>query len=222
MNPITEEFNQFFIDLAPNNHKDWFDENRKRYETHIKKPFEEFVALLIDEVNKHNKKINPKPKDCIFRINRDIRFAKDKTPYKMNRSAAINVGGKKDMSPEGVYVEMGPEHVRVYRGLYMLKADELLKIRTYIAKNAKTFKELYSDKSFVKYFGEIRGEKAKRMPKELKEAAEKEELLFNKHWYFFSQMPPEKASDTDLISEVIKRFKAAEPLAQFFDKALKS
>jgi uncharacterized protein (TIGR02453 family) len=220
MNPITAEFNQFFIDLAPNNHKDWFDENRKRYETHIKKPFEQFVALLIAEVNKHNKKINPKPKDCIFRINRDIRFAKDKTPYKMNRSAAINIGGRKDMSPDGVYVEMGPEHVRVYRGLFMLNTEETGKVRNYIAKNQKAFKDLYSDKNFKKYFGEIKGEQSKRMPKELKEAAEKENLIFNKQWYFYSQMTPEKTSDVNLIKLINERYLAGEPLAQFFKKAL--
>lgn len=220
MNPITKEFNQFFIDLAPNNHKDWFDENRKRYEHHIKKPFEDFVGLLIGEVNKHNKNINPKPKDCIFRINRDIRFAKDKTPYKMNRSAAINIGGRKDMSPEGVYVEMGPEHVRVYRGLYQLKTEDIGKVRNYIAKNNKEFKSLYSEKNFKKYFGEVRGEKAKRIPKELSSVAENEALIYNKQWYFFSEMSPEKTTDKNLINLIIDRYLAAEPIAQFFAKAL--
>ena len=77
MNPISTEFNQFFKELAANNHKDWFDLNRKRYETHVKKPFEDFVEQLIEAVQKEDKSLNPKPKDCIFRINRDIRFSKD-------------------------------------------------------------------------------------------------------------------------------------------------
>jgi len=219
MNPISTEFNQFFIELAANNNKEWFDENRKRYETHVKKAFEDFVALLIAEVQKINKNIDPKPKDCIFRINRDIRFSKDKTPYKMNRSAAINKGGKKDMSTEGLYVEMGPEHIRVYRGIFMSNTAEIAGIRAYIAKNPKELAKLYSDKGFKKYFGEVRGDKAKRLPKELAAAAENESLILNKQWYFFHQMPAEKTTDPQLISKIIDCYKAGDKMAKFLAKA---
>lgn len=219
-NPLTAEFNQFFIELAANNHKDWFDENRKRYENEIKKPFEEFTANLIGEVNKIHSDINPDPKKCIFRINRDIRFSKDKTPYKLNRSLAIGKDGKKDMSPKGIYVEMGPEHVRVYRGLYQLDKTEVHKVRTHIANNLKEFKSIYTNSGFKKFYGALRGEKAKRLSKEHKEAAEKEDYMYNKHWYFFSQMDADQVTNPKLIAELIKRYKAGEEAAQFLLKAL--
>jgi uncharacterized protein (TIGR02453 family) len=219
-NPLTPEFNQFFIELAANNHKDWFDLNRKRYETNIKKPFEEFTSLLIDEVNNIHSEIKPEPKKCIFRINRDIRFSKDKTPYKLNRSLAIGKEGRKDMSPKGLYVELGPEHIRVYRGLYQLERTEVEKVRTYIAKHSTALKKIYKDPTFIKYFGEIRGEKAKRLSKELKPLAEKEELIFNKQWYYFSQMPATLVTSEELISEIMKRYLAGEKLAAFLEKAL--
>lgn len=220
MNPITKEFNKFFIELAANNHKDWFDENRKRYENYIKKPFEEFVGLLIDELQKLDKNLNPKPKDCIFRINRDIRFSKDKTPYKMNRSAAINKGGRKDMSPSGIYVHLGPEHIRVYRGLFMIKTPEINKVRAYMKENMSLLKKCYSDKKFKQCFNEVRGEESKRVPKEFKEAAEKEPLILKKQWYYFKEMSPDLVTDPALISKIMDCYKAGNPMSNYLTKAL--
>ena len=87
---FTPDFLQFFIELAPNNNKDWFDINRKRYENSVKEPFKKFVQQLIGELAKSNPAFESlEAKDCIFRINRDVRFSKDKIPYKMMVSAVI-------------------------------------------------------------------------------------------------------------------------------------
>jgi uncharacterized protein (TIGR02453 family) len=85
-----KDYFEFFKELAANNHKEWFDVNRSRYHSSVKEPFDKFIADLITEVHKIDKKIEIAPKDAIFRINRDIRFSKDKTPYKLNRSAIIS------------------------------------------------------------------------------------------------------------------------------------
>ncbi len=219
---FTADFIQFFKDLAPNNHKDWFDENRSRYEDNVREPFKKFVGHLIGELNKVN--INFKdlePKDCIFRINRDIRFAKDKTPYKMNVSALMAVGGKKNYMGEGVYIELGPEHVRVYSGLYEVDKEALLQLREGIAQNLSEFKKLYSDKKFESAFGSIQGDKNKIIPKELREAAEKENLIFNKQFYYFAEFQPEKILDKDFDKTVIELYQTARPMEQFFSKLLK-
>ena len=79
---FTSDFNTFFKDLARNNNKEWFDANRKRYEASMKQPFESFTTEVIKRVAKHDKSVKIGPKEAIFRINRDIRFSKDKTPYK--------------------------------------------------------------------------------------------------------------------------------------------
>ncbi len=87
---FTEDFLNFFIELAPNNHKDWFDLNRKRCEESIKKPFYAFTQHLIDRITKSDAAFKDLlAKDCVFRINRDIRFSKDKSPYKLQYSAVI-------------------------------------------------------------------------------------------------------------------------------------
>ena len=108
------DFLDFFKELAGNNHKDWFDLNRKRYEANIKKTFEVFITDLITQINKHDEKIEITYKEAIFRINRDVRFSKNKEPYKLNRSAIISPKGKKDKAFPGLYLEMGPEHYRIY------------------------------------------------------------------------------------------------------------
>jgi uncharacterized protein (TIGR02453 family) len=85
----------FFKELAANNHKDWFDSNRKRYEESVKKPFSNFVSQFICELAAIDSEFNElTASECVFRINRDIRFSKDKTPYKSTCSAVVAPGGK--------------------------------------------------------------------------------------------------------------------------------
>lgn len=152
---FTPDYLKFYKELASNNNKDWFDANRERYHKSVKEPFEQFVNELIIAVQKKDKDINIGAKDCIFRINRDVRFSKDKTPYKIRSSAIVSPGGKKGKSNPGFYFELGPENVGIYGGAYFPDTDELLRIRTYIAKNLKTFEGLINDKKFRKYFGEL-------------------------------------------------------------------
>lgn len=219
---LTQEYHQFFMELAANNHKDWFDSNRKRYERDVKKPFNELVAALIESFAKIDPEFKGlEPKDCIFRINRDIRFSKDKTPYKTYCSAVIAKGGRKTRSLDGIYLECSPEHTRIYGGIYELDSASLLDVRRGIASNLSEFKQLYTDKKFVQTFGELRGEKNKVLPKELHEAAAKEDLLFNKQWYFFAESMPEQATQDDFLEQVVSYYQIARPIEHFFQKFLK-
>ena len=93
---FTQDFIDFFQELSANNHREWFHANKKRYEQQVKVPFQSFVQLMIDRVQEVDRNVVLTPKDAIFRINRDIRFSADKTPYKTNVSAIISSGGKKD------------------------------------------------------------------------------------------------------------------------------
>jgi uncharacterized protein (TIGR02453 family) len=120
------DFIDFFKELAANNHKDWFDLNRKRYEQSVKKPFAAFTQYMIDVIAKENSDFNDLlAKDCIFRINRDIRFSNDKTPYKTMSSAVIATGVKKSTAINGIYFEFSAEHVRVYGGIYEINKEEI-------------------------------------------------------------------------------------------------
>lgn len=217
-----EDFLHFFIELAPNNHKDWFDANRKRYENSVKEPFKDFVTHLIRKMAEKDPAFKDlEAKDCIFRINRDIRFSKDKQPYKLQVSAVIAPEGKKSKAINGVYFELGPEKLRVYGGIYEIEKDDLLIVREGIADNLKKFKKAYENPVFQKVYGEIRGEKNKIIPKTLHEAAAKEPLIFNKQWYFYTEFEPEIILADNLDEIILNCYEAGRPVEEFFNELIK-
>jgi len=201
---FTIDFYEFFIELSMNNQKSWFDLNRKRYESDVKLRFENFVEHLIEamsEINVDFKDI--KPKECIFRINRDIRFSKDKQPYKLFCSASIHKGGKKSMTPGGLYIELGPEKCAIYSGVYMPEKEDLFKIRMNIANNLDRFHEAITDERFLQYFGSVLGEKNKKIDPVFKEASNTQNLLFNKQFYVMREFDAERTLDMNFLGMVI-------------------
>lgn len=214
------DFLDFFKELAGNNHKDWFDLNRKRYEANIKKTFEVFITDLITQINKHDEKIEITYKEAIFRINRDVRFSKNKEPYKLNRSAIISPKGKKDKAFPGLYLEMGPEHYRIYGGVYQPDKEQLYAIRDTIVSDPKGFMKLVNDKKFKNTFEEIRGEKNKIIPKEFKDEAVHTPLVFNKQFYWFTEFEPELIESDHLMKKTMEIYLANKSMMDFFAKAM--
>ena len=118
---------KFLKDLKKNNNKPWFDKNRKVYEA-AKADFISFIQAVIDQHGKKDASIkNLLAKDCLFRINRDVRFAKDKSPYKTNMGASINKGGRKAENSAGYYFHLEPGGVFTGGGIWMPMPDELKK-----------------------------------------------------------------------------------------------
>ena len=219
---FTSDYNQFLIDLAGNNNRDWFNANRKRYETDVKEPFQAFIGDVIGRLKKHDKTLDGlSTKQCIFRIYRDIRFSKDKTPYKTQMSAVIAPGGRKDMDNVGIYLELSPEWIRVYSGMYRPSTEQKDKIRYTIAGKMSEFDKLISERKFKNLFGEVRGEKNKTVPKALKQEVQAQPLLYNKQWYFFNQMEPEEITNPKLVDLIEERYLVARPLASFLSDAAK-
>ena len=212
---FTADFNKFFKDLAKNNNKEWFDANRKRYEESVKKPFEKFVAELIKRVAKLDPAVKIEPKDAIFRINKDIRFSKDKTPYKLSATAIVSRGGRKDHGDPGIYFELGPEHVQIFGGSYAPEKDQLYQIRSKIAERTKEFKKLYSAKDFVSHFGSMQGEKNKVLQPEFKEIAKDEPLIANKEFYYSARLPASTVTDQKLMDLIMDHYKAMRPMNAF-------
>jgi uncharacterized protein (TIGR02453 family) len=213
---FSKDYLDFFKELAANNNKDWFHANKKRYEASVKDPFKVFVQDMIDRMAKEDERFAGEAKNSIFRINRDIRFSKDKSPYKLQMGAVISPGGKKEgMGIPGMYLELSPAHFRIYSGLYKPEKDVLHQVREYIIKHSAKLNKLVADKEFVKKFGELRGDKNKILPKEFKEAATKQPFLFNKQFYFFAEMPPETILKDDLAEIIMEHFHASEPMRKF-------
>ncbi len=217
-----KEFLDFFIELAPNNNKEWFDINRKRYEDFVKEPFKKFVTHVISKITENDPAFKTlEAKDCIFRINRDVRFSKDKIPYKMMVSAVVAPNGKKSKAVNGVYFELGPEYLRVYGGIYEIDKEDLLTVREGIAKDIPKFQKAYSNPEFTKVFGEIRGDKNKIIPKDLKDSAVIEPLILNKQWYFYTEFQPETILLENLDEIILNCYNAGRPVETYFNELIK-
>lgn len=212
------DFLHFFKELAANNHKDWFDANRNRYHKIVKEPFKKYVADVIAAIRDKDPSIQMEPKDAIFRINRDIRFSKNKEPYKIHVSALISRFGKKDKAYPGFYIHLDPENVRFYGGAYQMSPQQTNDLRFAISENMKVFNELINAPKFKKAFGEVHGEKAKRIPKELKSKAEEQPLIFNKSMYYFASEPPEIVLSDDLLKTTMRYYDDNRPLQQFLER----
>jgi uncharacterized protein (TIGR02453 family) len=217
---FSKDFHQFFKELAANNHKDWMDENRKRYTQVVKQPFEKFIQAIQEEVSQFDEEILVKPGDAIFRINRDIRFSTDKTPYKTNRTAIISKYGRKDKIYPGFYVFVSPEKVMIGGGAYFLEKDDLFKVRQEIAYNLDEFQNLISDKAFNKHFPEILGEKNKALPKEFKDDALKQPLLYNKEFYYMTELSADTIFKEDVVEQLTGIMQTAKPFNDFLRRAL--
>jgi uncharacterized protein (TIGR02453 family) len=220
MHYFEPQFLDFFKELAANNRKNWFDENRKTYETYVKNPFLLFIQDLIDALRKKGIEISPEAKNAIFRINRDIRFSKDKTPYKLFASALISATGKKNNSIHGFYVEFNPEKIAVFAGMYMPDKDQIFKIRTYIAQNLEQFSTIIHDPKFVQQYGTIQGENQVRIAKEFKEYVAVQPLLIKKQWYIEAYLTPENILEEQFLFKILEMFEVAMPLHLFMKKAL--
>jgi uncharacterized protein (TIGR02453 family) len=213
-------FIDFFKELSKNNNTTWFNENKKKYEQDVKNPFITFIEDVIKEASKLDKNIKIEAKDAITRINRDIRFSKDKSPYKMHVSAIVSAKGKKEKEYPGVYIELAADKIMIYGGAYMLEKEPLQKVRNYIVKNLAAFQKVISDKTFVKLFGEIHGDKNKVIASEFKALLEKQPLLANKNFYYFAEIPVKELTSSTLLATIMKYYKTGHVVNEFLLKAI--
>ena len=221
MKYFEKDYINFFKDLSKNNHKEWFHANKKRYETSVKNPFLNFVGDLITEIQKTDKTIQVEAKNCIGRINRDIRFAKDKTPYNLHMTAFISPLGKKDKSQPGIYLRFSPEMLGIMGGCFGPDKTQLANLRKAIIKNPKEINKLISSKKFKDAFGDIKGDVMKRIPKDLQAAVEKEPLILHKQFYYVKEEKPTLITSPDLMKQILKYHKIMLPVNEFLTKAIK-
>lgn len=221
MQYFTKDYIKFFKDLSKNNNKEWFHDNKERYENSVKNPFLNFTIDLIEEVNKIDKEINLDAKKCISRINRDIRFAKDKTPYNLHLNAHITKGDSKTNPYPIIAVRFGGFEAGIMSGHFMPSKERLLSIRNEIKGNTNAFNKLYTDKTFVGKFGEIQGDINKRIPVEFQETFKREPLIANKQFYYMSEQKTDFITKNDLLSTIMEHWECAKPLNEFITKAIK-
>jgi len=220
MQYFTKDFLDFFKELSANNHKEWFHENKKRYETSVKRPFLTFLQDLFVEIKKQDKEFKVEAKNCIARINRDIRFSKDKTPYNLYYTGFAGRGGKKKKDIPGIFLRFGPEETAIMGGCYLPSKEQLFGIRKAIGTDITAFRTLIEDNEFVAKFGNVLGEEHKRIPAEFRDAYKKEPLIAKKQFYYLARKEPELILSSNLIDELMLYWHTARPLNEYFIKAI--
>lgn len=217
---FTKEYFKFFSELEKNNNKVWFDAHRDTYETSVKVPFRKFTEHIIKELSKTDKTILQDASKCIFRINKDIRFSKDKSPYKLNLAAVFGKNGKNDDHNPSFYVHIGHKEIFIGGGLYMISKDDLTKIRQEIYYNPKEFEAVLKHKDFKKYYGKIEGEKNKVLPEDYRDFVKEQPYIANKQFYTGAVLTQADVLAKDFDKTVLAHFKAVLPLNNFINKAL--
>ena len=221
MSYFSREFIQFFIDLSRQNNTTWFNDHRSEYEKFVKKPFAVFVQDLIHQINKYDPEVAIKAGDAILRINRDIRFAKDKTPYNTHVAAVISATGRKDKSYPGIYIQFSSENILFFGGAYQPDSTQLEKIREFIANDLKSFAKCYQNKKFVEKFGMIQGEQSKRLSKRQMSIKEKEPLIANKQFFWNASLESSWITQPKLMEKLMDFYLASKPLNDFLIQAWK-
>ena len=216
MATLSNAYVKFFKELSANNNREWFQDNKKRYEQDVKAPFEALTADVISLMQKIDPEITVTPKECVFRIYRDVRFSKDKAPYKTHMAAAVGRGGRKDHSYPGVYYHVDHTGVSVAGGCWQPDKDRLYRIRTKIAADPKAFRRLIDGKKFNETFAGLEGEKNKIIPKEFREAAEIAPEIFNKSFHYWKGYKGQKYTTQDNLDKfIVDHFKVAKPFNAF-------
>ena len=209
----------FMRDLRKNNNREWFNDNRKRYEE-SKEQMLFFTELIIQEIRKFDEDIPLlSPKDCIFRIFRDIRFSQDKTPYKTHMGSFIAKGGRKS-ERAGYYIHIEPENSFLGGGIWHPEAAPLKAIRTEIFENASGLKEVLSDNDFKKYYQSIEGEKLKTAPKGFPKDFEDIDLLRYKSYAFGFQVDDGVVLGNDFVSITVDAFRELYKANRFLNSSM--
>ena len=212
----------FLKALKKNNNKPWFDKNREKYNA-AKYNLEEFVALLLQKMVSFDDDMKElTAKNCTFRINRDVRFSKNKTPYKINLSASFNRGGKKSIYG-GYYFHLQPGgNSFVGGGLWMPEPENLKKLRQEIDYCFPEFKKIIGAASFKKHYRELERDE-KQMLVNVPKGYDKEnpaaEYLRMKSFIATKNLSDEEILSPKLTDEVIQSFKALMPLVKFINRA---
>lgn len=218
------DFNQiltFLTKLAKNNNRDWFEKNKGVY-LQAKENFDSFVANLLDELTKVEPALGGlNPKKLAFRIYRDVRFSKDKSPYKVNMGAGFSPNGKMEQEP-GFYIHIQPGNKSFLAGgMYMPDPGNLSKIRQEIDYNGDAFVKMLSDKKFRKYFSKLDDfDKLKTMPKGYDKQHPHIDLLKHKSFIVSHGFTDKEVKDKKFLKQVAEVGKAIKPLNDFLKNAI--
>ena len=221
---LSKESVQFLDDLKANNNRDWFLDQKKRYEI-FKKDYQKLVADFLDAM----KPLDPslellEVKNCTFRINRDIRFSKDKSPYKDYLGIWIS-SGSKGTNRSGYYLHIARGGSFIAGGIYSPEPQDLKKVRKEIAYFYEDLQAIINDKAFKKDFGNLdrnEGNALKNAPKDFEKDHPAIEILKLKSFTATQKFDIEIVTQKDFVTKTVQKLRLLKPLNDFINRALTS
>ena len=208
----------FLNDLSQTNSRPWFDTNRARYQQ-AAGAFEALVADVIAELGKLEDLGGVTPKDCIFRINRDVRFSRDKSPYKTQMGAVVGPNGRRSLV-RSVYVHIEPHDASfIAGGLYEPNSEQLSHVRQHLAQDAQPFREIISAPEFVHWFGDMEGDRLKTAPQGYDRQHPDIDLLRYKQLLAFHRLKDADVVDDALVQRVVGARNAMQPFLAYLEEA---
>ncbi len=212
----------FLKTVKKNNNREWFDKNKEKYLA-AKQNIDVMTHALIKSFSGFDKKlVGLKAKDCVFRIYRDVRFSKNKDPYKSNMGCAISPGGRK-AEEAGFYIHIEPGKSFLAGGRWMPSSDHLKKIRQEIDYNGKQLHKILSDKNFKKYFGKMDESdeyKLSRPPKGYDKEHPDVELLKLSSYIVWHEYNDKDLTSKSFLKKIMKGAKIMKPFLDFLNTAV--
>jgi uncharacterized protein (TIGR02453 family) len=206
---------QFFRALARQNNREWFLPRKALFEEKVRQPMRELVEALNAAMAGFAPEYATDPAKAIYRIYRDTRFSKDKTPYKDHIAASFFRSGTGPHRYGGYYVHVSHKEVAVGGGVYMPEPEVLLAIREHVAANHQKFRKILAAPAVRRLLGELHGERLTRVPKGFPATHPAADLLRFKSFILYVNLEPELATTPQFFTEVLARFRAMKPLLDF-------
>ncbi|MFT7085398.1 MAG: hypothetical protein ACJAV5_001115 [Vicingaceae bacterium] len=208
---ITQYTLDFLGALKANNQRNWFTENKPRYEKSHKEMYT-FAESIIDQLNKFDSISTPSGKKSLYRIYRDVRFSKNKDPYKTNRSGSFAREGAERRG--GYYFSVSPGETIIGGGFYQPNTDDLNLLRRQLEMDATPLRKVLEDKKFKKYYGQLLGEQLKTAPRGFDKEDPNIDLLRYKSFYVMHKFTDQEVLSEDFEQKVIEGYKI---IQGFFD-----
>lgn len=220
MSSISKSTFKFLKDLKANNNREWFTKNKGVYEE-AKANFDAFIDELIKAIATFDPEIaHHTAKSTVFRIYRDVRFSKDKSPYKTHFGAHITSAQKRSdiHTRSGYYIHIGPGESMLAGGAYMPQGDWLKNIRQEIDYNGDDLEKIILNPQFQTVFGELDGESLKRPPKGYDPEHKHIDLLKKKSFLATHQVKDSEVTKPDFLDHAKMVFETLKPLGDFLNK----
>ncbi len=211
---IQKETFYFFSEIGKNNNKPWFEKNRSKYEK-VRENFFEFIEDLLVQIRKIEPIYEKDLKKYASRIYRDVRFSKDKSPYKNHISGLVERAPDYKKCP--MYIHIQPGKSFIGGGVWQPEPPLLQKIRQEIDYNSSEFNSIINKKSFVNLFGKLSGDSLVRPPKGYEADNPNIELLKLKQYIITKKFDDDMVSSKEFVKEICKCYKEALPFFNFLD-----